>query len=143
MAKKLTVSVEKWANFGILSATISIFFLPLIFGLLGIVGGALGLKQGAMRKGRVAIFMSIIFSITGIAINAYILFMNADPTMLTLVTNLLYVLVACIWVVWIVFSYRLAKEKQKDTTGAIIYTVLFGAVATAYYIFVLPEQLRK
>lgn len=131
---------EKWANFGILCASISLVFMPGIFAVIGIISGALGMKQGASKKGRIAIFLSIIFGAIGMAINFVILTNQTNAQLILQITNGLYILIACQWVFWMAFTYRIAKQKHKEPTTAIILSILFGALATTYYIFVLPEK---
>lgn len=60
------------AIWGIVCAVISLLFLPPVFGIAGIVLGAIAIKKGQMVLGIVTVVLAAVFMLAGMIFGAYV-----------------------------------------------------------------------
>ncbi len=66
---------RNWAIAGIISGALALILIPILFGPLGMVLGAVGLTRGARRLGAIAIGVSVASLVLGLILNAVLLYM--------------------------------------------------------------------
>ncbi|MDO8435535.1 MAG: hypothetical protein Q7S89_02535 [bacterium] len=69
MNKKLALI---FAILGIFCGIVSLFFLPIVFGLLAIILGGAAVAEGAKAPGIIVIILALVFSVTGFLMSQFI-----------------------------------------------------------------------
>lgn len=60
------------AALGIIFGVVSIFFLPIVFGIIAVILGGAAINEGAKVPGVITIILAIIFSLTGFLMSQFI-----------------------------------------------------------------------